>query len=210
MSLFTNEIDERIKELQKLEEYKYGKGQVNNKKIAETINAEFGTNYTAKQIRDHRHNVINGYFQSEKGKEAQKKYAQSEKGKNAQKRYDQSKKGKDRTKNRNSKIATKINIALVELAKTKYGREVLGLNKKETRAYLKENQLQIDHIIPIPLDYIEDLCRASNYSWKYWSDVPKYLQKHLKSMCNDISNLQLLTREENNAKRDLTKRTRHY
>ena len=196
MVLFTDEIDSRIKELQEMEKYKgRKKGSCNNQKIADTINAEFGTEYTNEQIH-HRRQHLNGYFQSEKGKEAHNKYEQSEKGKTVR-------------KNANSKIATKIYKNLVNLARTKYGREVLELNQKETIAYLKEKQLQIDHIIPIPMDYIEDLCRASNYSWKYWSDVPKYLQEHLKSMCNDISNLQLLTREENNAKRDLTKRTKH-
>ena len=54
MLLFTNEIDERIRELQELDEYQHRKGKVSNKKIAETINAEFGTDYTANQISNHR------------------------------------------------------------------------------------------------------------------------------------------------------------
>ena len=185
MPLFTDEIDNRIKELQEMKEYKgRKKGSCNNQKIANAINAEFGTNYSAEQIRDHRHKVINGYFQSSGGIASRQKT--------------------------NSKIATKIYTNLVELAKTKYGREVLGLNQKETRAYLKENQLSIDHIEPIKMRYIENLCCWFGYRWKYWSDVPKHIQEKLKNMFNQIDNLQLIPISENIAKRDFSNRTRHY
>ena len=207
MELFSNEIDNRIKELQELDEYKYRKGKVSNKKIAETINEEFGTEYTKEQIRSHRthldgyFNPIDGYFTTEKGREALKKYSQSEKGKETRK------KARKRT---DSKIATKIYNNLVELAKTKYGREVLGLNQKETRAYLKKNQLTIDHISPIEMDYIEQLCMVNGYRWNAWSDVPEQIKTMLKGMFNQIDNLQLIPMSENLAKRNMTKRTAHY
>ena len=194
MSLFTNEIDSRIKELQELDEYKCRKGRVNNKKIAETINAEFDTNYTTEQIYNHRthlngyFNPIDGYFTTDKGKTTRRK---------AQ-------------KNSDSKIAKKIYANLVYLAKTKYGREVLGLNKKETMAYLKENQLSIDHIAPIEMDYIEQLCMVNGYRWHYWSDVPEQIKTMLKGMFNQIENLQLIPMSENLAKRNNSKRTKHY
>ena len=192
MSLFTDEIDNRIKELQELDEYKgKRKGWVSNKKIADTINAEFGTNYSAEQIYHRRENL------NPSGRERKKKYAQSDKG-------------KDRIKDHNSKIAIKIYNTLVCLARTKYGREVLGLNQKETMAYLKENQLSIDHIAPIERDYIEQLCMVNGYRWHYWSDVPKHIQEKLNNMFNQIENLQLIPMSENLAKRDMTKRTKHY
>ena len=217
MGLFTDEIDSRIKELQELDGYKYGKGKVNNKKIADTINAEFGTEYTANQIYHRRENLNPSgrerkkkYKQSDKGKEAQKKYEQSDKGKERKKNYAQSDKGKEARKNNDSKIAKKIYTNLVNLARTKYGREVLGLNYKETREYLKDRQLSIDHIEPIKMRYIENLCCWFGYRWKYWSDVPKHIQEKLKNMFNQIDNLQLIPMSENLAKRDYSNITRHY
>ena len=182
MGLFTDEIDELIRELTNNENYKTHYGTIDCKMITQTINNIFNTEYTERQIIS-RNQVLKGYNQRD-DVIARKRVTRQ-------------------------KIANRIYSAIEIKGKYKYGREILNLKYKEMDAFLKDTGLCVDHKIAIPLDYIEDLCRASGYSWKKWSDVPTYLQNHLISMCNDIDNLQLITRDENLEKRNFSNRTKH-
>ena len=209
---FTSDIDERIKELQfQLD----GETKINTK-IADTINSEFGTNYTNLQINSRRQ-TINGYkakYRAENKEhiaEHNAKYRAENKERIAEhnaKYYAENKEyftnyraeNKERYAEQAHNFVKRVYDVLVKHGNKVYA-DSLGMALDEFAQYKRNLGLTLDHIIPISRPYLNSMWLWFGGKYNYWSDLPERIQKKLDDRYNNLENLQLIPMGENQAKR---------
>ena len=194
---FTSDIDERIKELQSQLD---GETKI-NAKIADTINSEFGTDYTNLQIKSRRQ-TINGYnakYRAE-NKEYFTNYYAEHKDSMAEHNAKYRAENKERYAEQARNFVDRVYKMLVKHGNKVYA-DSLGMTLDEFAEYKRNMGLTLDHITPISRPYLNSMWLWFGGKYNYWSDLPERIQNKLDDRYNNLENLQLIPISENRAKR---------